>query len=339
MGSCFSSNRSKFKKELTFLVNRHLKFFEHEAEFLNKLDGNTEWIPLAVTHYEEYLEARAKENRFFPPPIDVAWIWHLHLLHPVNYNDYCTKKFSKVITPLNGELTSKNPAFNSSKKKPTKSSIKLPKNSDNVEATWEELHEKQLGFYRKVANFKPTQNQIKRMVIHYLRFLHLMSTNEGVLVPTIEIDIVWHSNLHHPELYEKACKAIVGKLVNHNDLIEEKKLSNRYQETTKLYQNHYPGSYGIFIWSTTPNNNDDFCPCPEEVCDGNCGSCGGGGADCGGNCDYGGGHHCGGDGGHHHSCGGHHHSCGGHHHSCGGDTGASNCGSNCGSSCGGGGGD
>ena len=45
------------------------------------------WLPLAAEWKAGDIEA----------PRDVKWVWHLHLLHPRHYADYCRSKFGKVI--------------------------------------------------------------------------------------------------------------------------------------------------------------------------------------------------------------------------------------------------
>ena len=47
------------------------------------------WLPLVAEH----------ENETLIPPVDIAWVWHLHRLAPLRYASYCKERFGKVLDP------------------------------------------------------------------------------------------------------------------------------------------------------------------------------------------------------------------------------------------------
>ena len=52
------------------------------------------WLPL-VSHSGYEGQGRAP----LIPPVDIAWVWHLHRLAPRRYATYCTDRFKRVLDP------------------------------------------------------------------------------------------------------------------------------------------------------------------------------------------------------------------------------------------------
>ena len=52
------------------------------------------WLPL-VSHSGHESQGRAP----LIPPVDIAWVWHLHRLAPRRYAAYCTERFGRVLDP------------------------------------------------------------------------------------------------------------------------------------------------------------------------------------------------------------------------------------------------
>ena len=52
------------------------------------------WLPL-VSHSGYEGQGRAP----LIPPVDIAWVWHLHRLAPRRYATYCTERFGRVLDP------------------------------------------------------------------------------------------------------------------------------------------------------------------------------------------------------------------------------------------------
>jgi hypothetical protein len=58
-------------------------FFPLTAETIDRYQN--QWLPLVAKHPNEELI----------PPIDVAWVWHVHRLAPIVYSKYSKKRFNK----------------------------------------------------------------------------------------------------------------------------------------------------------------------------------------------------------------------------------------------------
>lgn len=106
---------------------------------------------------------------------------------------------------------------------------------------------------------------LSRAIIRYSRFLELLrlkhksekSCQENripqatpvPLVPTLDIDIVWHTHQLDPSGYYACCLERVGKFVNHNDAFEDSLLGRGWELTKEVYWKKFGTVYGgCFCW-------------------------------------------------------------------------------------------
>lgn len=87
---------------------------------------------------------------------------------------------------------------------------------------------------------------LKELVIRYARFFSLLSRNdnENHLVPTLDIDLVWHT--HQLLLYyyfEDCMHTQQGGVIDHDDKIELGKLNGGFEYTVKLYKQKFKEAY------------------------------------------------------------------------------------------------
>ena len=289
-------------------------------------------------------------------PWQVEWIWHVHRLHPLNYDKDCKafgngevvdKKVYNLIQTYNKKHKAK-PEFTS-----TKNHSSFFSSVDLVQAVIRQrdfLEKFQQHSFFSHTFTRADRSNFEQLVQNYVSFLKLARKNE-MIIPTYDIDLVWHSHMRRPVHYQTCCLAMCGFVLDHDDAIEKHALSDNYQKTADRWKKTYNVAYGqnvdrnhiesshyisscamVFIpIITTSCGGHASCGAIgggcDTICGGGGGSCDGGGASCGG----GGGASCGGGGGA--SCGGGGSSCGGGGSSCGG--GGSSCGG--GGGCGGGG--
>ena len=85
------------KDNLVQQVNYHIKFLQ-EVDDIPKLKTKR-FRKLAAFRYEKYwlplISIYSKAN--LVGPLDVEWMWHCHMLAPLNYIQDCTKVVGKVI--------------------------------------------------------------------------------------------------------------------------------------------------------------------------------------------------------------------------------------------------
>ena len=96
---------------------------------------------------------------------------------------------------------------------------------------------KQISFAKKIKNIK--HYSIKR----YERFIELMNYSNQALVPTLDIDVVWHAHLINHKNYSKYCFDVCKRFIIHDDTIAESKLTNlyayKYVQWGKIYGEAY----------------------------------------------------------------------------------------------------
>ncbi|KAK8240968.1 hypothetical protein IWZ00DRAFT_52498 [Phyllosticta capitalensis] len=82
-------------------------------------------------------------------------------------------------------------------------------------------------------------------VRRYHRFLLLFARHppDTVLVPTLHIDIAWHTALCSPARYDAATRAFAGRFINHDDSIEAAVLGDGWRDTQELYRLEFGEDY------------------------------------------------------------------------------------------------
>lgn len=96
---------------------------------------------------------------------------------------------------------------------------------------------------------------MKRLVVKYERFIQIMIDHPGqVAVPTLDVDLAWHTHQLSPRTYLDFTIARAGqpkfsvqtrdrKLIDHDDKINEDKLSSAFEWTSKTYQEMFGEVY------------------------------------------------------------------------------------------------
>ena len=84
-----------------------------------------------------------------------------------------------------------------------------------------EAVKRQQNFMKKILEKEDTSQitdeQIKATVEEYRHFMHQMSTSSEPKEPSMMVDVVWHTHMQLPERYAKDVKAMVGRMIDHND--------------------------------------------------------------------------------------------------------------------------
>ena len=88
-------------------VKRHIAFLERvHDDALNRgssLYLSPAMLSVAVFRYEELwlpmLATQKNDENGLVPPVDVAWVWHLHRLNPLGYAAFCLERFGTVVDP------------------------------------------------------------------------------------------------------------------------------------------------------------------------------------------------------------------------------------------------
>ncbi|KAI1761252.1 hypothetical protein GGR53DRAFT_525277 [Hypoxylon sp. FL1150] len=83
-----------------------------------------------------------------------------------------------------------------------------------------------------------------RLITKYQRFVRIMATfRQEVAVPTLDVDLAWHTHQLSPSAYTQWTQAKTQQLVDHDDKIDEAKLSTAFEWTSKTYQDMFGEVY------------------------------------------------------------------------------------------------
>ncbi|CAF3687059.1 unnamed protein product [Rotaria sp. Silwood1] len=158
-------------------------------------------------------------------PWQIDWIWHVHRLHPIAYNNDCIRQLSsgqlvdKRCLRLTIEQYQKHHLNVSSES--IRGHLKFVPSLDLTSAilyqrTFLENFKKHYLFSMDLQHMN--RNLFEQMVQNYVSFLKLSKENE-IIVPTFDIDLIWHTHMRFPSHSQKASIALCGSILDHNDFI------------------------------------------------------------------------------------------------------------------------
>ncbi|KAF5243473.1 hypothetical protein FAUST_2829 [Fusarium austroamericanum] len=217
----------------------------------------------------------------FLPPVDVLMVWHAFLLNPIDFLEYCQTNSLNYLPRVNFPWTlihksiwAHGPIRDTWKydsdtwkvpkggsvytgillhsiiKEGNKKGLSLKKVSHStIVVKLMDNVERQRVFVKKMnANLwirsPALQGTLQRAVGRYENYLELFRLYPGkMLVPTLDIDLVWHTSQLSPAAYETSVKARCGRFINHDDKIAKYKLAAGSDETQALYRTHFGLEY------------------------------------------------------------------------------------------------
>ncbi|KAH7921597.1 hypothetical protein BV22DRAFT_1019043 [Leucogyrophana mollusca] len=98
---------------------------------------------------------------------------------------------------------------------------------------------------------------IGRCIARYHAFLDLMvRCPDAFLVPTLDIDLAWHTHQLMAIRYQKDCATLVGRYVDHSDKVDEGKQSAAFDNTYRLWEERYKAPYTHCGLSAPPPRNN-----------------------------------------------------------------------------------
>jgi hypothetical protein len=87
---------------------------------------------------------------------------------------------------------------------------------------------------------------LRRGIARYDNFLGLLKQYPGtMIVPTLDIDLAWHTHQCQALQYAEATKTRVGRFVNHDDSIVKDKLSDGFAKSSKYFRIQYGREYRV----------------------------------------------------------------------------------------------
>ena len=85
---------------------------------------------------------------------------------------------------------------------------------------------------------------MKRLLLKYQRFIQIMATYPlHVAVPTLDVDLGWHTHQLSPRPYYNYTMAKCKKFIDHDDKMAEDQLNEGFEWTSKTYQKLFQDVY------------------------------------------------------------------------------------------------
>lgn len=84
-----------------------------------------------------------------------------------------------------------------------------------------------------------------RLISKYNRFMELVCGNDSghMCVPTLDVDLAWHTHQLSPRAYYQHTVTRCGRLVDHDDKVPEDKLSDDFAWTAAKYEAQFGEPY------------------------------------------------------------------------------------------------
>ncbi|CAD0110110.1 unnamed protein product [Aureobasidium uvarum] len=86
-------------------------------------------------------------------------------------------------------------------------------------------------------------NTIPRLIRKYSRFIAIISRYSMMAVPTLDVDLAWHTHQLSPSRYLQYTVAQSRTFIDHDDKVVETKLTDAFAVTSKIYQKLYNEPY------------------------------------------------------------------------------------------------
>ena len=260
-------------------LSRHLNFKDacnYELDFLGRIDRdghlyyNEEFLKVAIKRYEKYwlpllasLSDSNSEDLMYAPPLDVHWVWHVHMLAPVSYRTDCL-----AVTGGNRVLNHQLNSLTSTDAKREKTRMSWNRRYPNVPFEISDVSgyrdddtdfqskitydinaaaQRQGAFYYQVSLPHYKDNDFMGdAFLRYKMYLALKRDNkEKFLVPCYDIDLVWHTHQVHPALYYHDMMNILGFVLKHDDSVNDRSEGSKLNTSDAITRNLWSLKFGV----------------------------------------------------------------------------------------------
>jgi hypothetical protein len=123
---------------------------------------------------------------------------------------------------------------------------------------------RQLMFVNKICLnylYWAQESVIQRAIVRYTNFIKLFVGYSRPLVPTVDIDLIWHAHQCDHMSYSAFCTRVAHKLVDHDDTIGKGQSDIAYANTFLRYSQEYGTPY-----SYHPPEKSNWHPVPVSFC-------------------------------------------------------------------------
>ncbi|CAL1535156.1 unnamed protein product, partial [Lymnaea stagnalis] len=257
-----------FKIDLVSAALNHLQFLEECDNPILRDEGILRqalhryqhfWLPLAAKYYNKILEA----------PLDVAWVWHCHMLSPAAYCADCIRLLDGKIVDhtLDRNAKSKAQVLDETRELWNKEfpnepfevelnpSLVNPKyRNGGTDFSYNILEaagrQKEFGYQVSLPHYRD-KKFLESSLVRYKKFLVLkLEKPKMFIVPCYDIDLLWHTHQLYPLLYKEDTEKLFGKIFNHDDSVTDRnegsKLFNADLATREAWKEVFNENFALF---------------------------------------------------------------------------------------------
>ncbi|KAG9406877.1 hypothetical protein AC1031_003207 [Aphanomyces cochlioides] len=114
---------------------------------------------------------------------------------------------------------------------------------------------RQLDFVEKICSnieYWTTPQVVHAAILRYHKFMRLFQVKHPstTLVPTCDIDLVWHTHQTFPQDYRAYCKALCSMVLDHNDTMSKRNVVDGFAATCRLWATQFDEAYSSFPVAT-----------------------------------------------------------------------------------------
>ena len=195
------------------------------------------WLPLA---FQEQVRDKSEENEgscLIAAPLDIAWVWHVHMLAPYYYEQDCISIVSTLIDHRLLSYDQKKVGLERAQRKWEELYPSEPFNFDlsrpapdvkggasRIKYNIEDACYRQSKFLYQVS--LPHYNDetfLRAAVERYEQHLRLKKQHPEVfMVPCYDVDLIWHAHQLHPLDYKQATTELLGRTLHHDDEVTDR---------------------------------------------------------------------------------------------------------------------
>ena len=263
-------------------LRHHLDFLRTVSEMSHLSHNDPDVVSNAVRRYEQCwlpLAAAATNSQSLSPPVDVHWVWHCHMLSPYHYELDCVSLVGKVVdhsvkssTQLTEQRrTTADVWTHNYHDEPFDVTDVQPSTHHRSSLSYDlmaAVRRQSKFFYQVSLPHYHDDRFLQQAVARYRKLLSLKARHrDALLVPSYDIDVVWHTHQLHPVSYKHDTEALLGRMLNHDDSLDDRSPGSAQQDAYKTtrqlwlgtYQEHYALT-GAMYRGDQPHGRLTLCP-------------------------------------------------------------------------------
>jgi hypothetical protein len=162
------------------------------------------WLPYVSLNSEHWVF----------PSLEVAWVWHVHKMDPIRYRKDCIEWFGRVVDAPDDVSPFQFSIYSPEIRRSSSPVIAGP---DFVEKICASAERQACMLWQLRWPVYDDPWFLREALDRYLKMLQLMKKHSRqLIIPTYDMDNMWHSHMASPSAYLNDCIRIVGREVKRN---------------------------------------------------------------------------------------------------------------------------